>query len=222
MEKKLFFSIIWIIAISFGSVAQEKGSLTDTRNAKPFKTVKIGTQTWMVKNLDVTTFRNGDTIQEAKTSEMWNEAGISGKPAWCYYKNNPSNGIKLGKLYNWFAVNDSRGLAPNGWHVPKFDEFQNLVDNLGGNMKAGKKMKSISGWKNNGNGNNQSGFNGLPAGYRENTGNFYDVTVICSLWISRDENDETAWVRDLIYLDDGVLQNPQNKINGYSVRCLKD
>ena len=80
--------------------------------------VQIGTQIWMTKNLDVSKFRNGDPIPEAKTDEEWVKAGENKQPAWCYYENNPANGAKYGKLYNWYAVSDARGLAPVGYHIP--------------------------------------------------------------------------------------------------------
>ena len=108
--------------------------------------VTIGNQVWMTKNLNVDKFRNGDVIPEAKSEEEWKKAGEEGKPAWCYYENDPANGAKYGKLYNWYAVNDLRGLAPEGYHVPTNDEWTVLIDYLGGGEVAGKKMKSKSGW----------------------------------------------------------------------------
>lgn len=113
-----------------------------------YKSVKIGTQTWMTENLNVSNFRNGDPIPEAKTNEEWESARKEGKPAWCYFENDPKNGAKYGKLYNWYAVNDSRGLAPEGWHVPSDEEWWVLNDYLGGSTLVGAKMKSTSGWDN--------------------------------------------------------------------------
>jgi len=108
--------------------------------------VKIGTQVWTSKNLDVSTFRNGDPIPQAKNAEEWKKAGENRQPAWCYYNNNEQNGKVYGKLYNWHAVNDSRGLAPNGYHIPSDAEWTILTDKLGGEEIAGKKMKSKQGW----------------------------------------------------------------------------
>jgi uncharacterized protein (TIGR02145 family) len=119
------------------------GQVTDI-NGQTYKTVVIGTQTWMAENLNVSTFRNGDTIPEANTAEDWKTAGENGQPAWCYYENDPANGAKYGKLYNWFAVNDSRGLAPAGYHIPTNEEWTTLEYYLGND--AGNKMKSTSGW----------------------------------------------------------------------------
>lgn len=104
--------------------------------------VTIGNQVWMTKNLDVSTFSNEDPIPQAKTNEEWEKAGQNGEPAWCYYDNNPDNGDRYGKLYNWYAVNDPRGLAPKGWKIPSVDDWSRLTDFLGGESVAGKKMKS--------------------------------------------------------------------------------
>ena len=109
--------------------------------------VKIGKQTWMSKNLDVSTFRNGEQIPQAKDAAQWKYAAENKISAWCYYEFNESNGKKYGKLYNWFAVSDSRGLAPNGYHIPSDAEWTILTDFLGGSDIAGKKMKSKDGWK---------------------------------------------------------------------------
>jgi hypothetical protein len=88
-----------------------------------YESVRIGDQLWMTRNLDVDRFRNGDLIPHVKSDEEWIKAGENGQPAWCYYDNDPKNGKKYGKLYNWFAVNDPRGLAPKSWHVPTDEEW---------------------------------------------------------------------------------------------------
>jgi uncharacterized protein (TIGR02145 family) len=106
------------------------------------ESVIIGTQEWMLRNLDVSTFRNGDLIHEVKGMVEWLEAGEEGIPAWCYYENNPDNGKLYGKLYNWHAVNDTRGLAPDGWRISSKADFLILIDAFGGVEVAGKKMKA--------------------------------------------------------------------------------
>ena len=115
-------------------------------NKGPFKGVAIGTQVWTTKNLDVATFRNGDPIPEVKTDDEWLSAGYNKQPAWCYYENKVANGTKYGKLYNWYAVVDARGLSPAGYHIPTDEEWTVLSTFLGGEDVAGKKMKSTSGW----------------------------------------------------------------------------
>jgi uncharacterized protein (TIGR02145 family) len=110
------------------------------------QTVTIGKQEWMTENLNVDKFRNGDPIPEAKTNGEWELASKNKQPAWCYYNNDPQYGAKYGKLYNWYAVTDPRGLAPVGYHVPSDAEWTKLTDFLGGESVAGEKMKSTSGW----------------------------------------------------------------------------
>jgi uncharacterized protein (TIGR02145 family) len=114
--------------------------------SQTFKQVKIGSQIWMAQNLNVDRFRNGDPIPEAKTNEEWQKAIEDKQPAWCYYGYSVANGVKYGKLYNWFAVNDPRGLAPVGWHVPTNNEWSILINYLGGYKVAGTKLKSTSGY----------------------------------------------------------------------------
>ena len=125
--------------------------------------VIIGAQTWSAKNLDITTYRNGDTIPQVTDPEQW---GALTTGAWCYYNNDSTNNAIYGKLYNWYAVIDSRGLAPLGWHVPSDKEWYTLIDYLGGVDIAGGKMKSVSSlWISPNTGaTNSSGFSALPGG----------------------------------------------------------
>ena len=202
--------------------------------------VVIGSQVWMKKNLDVLRFRNGDLIPEAKTEVEWHLAFKNKKPAWCNYENDPSNGEKYGKLYNWYAVNDPRGLAPEGWHIPTDAEWTKLSAYLGDEEdEVGVKMKSISGWNDNGNGTNSSGFSGLAGGARQEGGLFFDVGYLVGYWSSTEKDYELyensgevdvtdfdpkgfAWFRSLNYYDGGVYRNRNSKGRGYSVRCLRD
>ena len=100
--------------------------------------VTIGTQTWAAKNLDVSTYRNGDKIPQVQDKKAWTNLKTG---AWCYYENNTANGTKYGKLYNWYAVNDPRGLAPNGYYIPSHPDWEILKDYLGGELNAGTKLK---------------------------------------------------------------------------------
>lgn len=185
------------------------------------KLVKIGAQTWTTKNLDVSSFRNGEAIPEARTKTEWEKAGKEGNPAWCYYENDPANGTKYGKLYNWYAVNDPRGLAPKGWHIPGDEEWTTLTDHLGGDG-SGNQMKSSSGWKDNGNGSNSSGFAGLPGGSRYDNGTFYTIGATGNWWSSSENDTGIAWGRGLGY-DGGLVHRFKfTKQAGMSVRCLVD
>ncbi len=195
--------------------------------------VVIGTQIWSVKNLNVDHFRNGDPIPEAKTAEEWLKAGNEGKPAWCYMDNNPANGEKYGKLYNWFAVNDPRGLAPEGWHISRKEEWKQLVEQLGGEGIAGKKIKTTSGWFLNEKtkiGTNESGFSAIPSGIRlgkgyipAEDGKFSTFGTGCYLWCSTSHPRGTAYFVDISFYEDKLLISDNgNKVSGMSVRCINN
>ena len=202
-------SLILLLLIGLGSISYTQ-------------TITIGTQVWMSKNLDVATFRNGDPIPQAKTDEEWEKAGENKQAAWCYYENDPANGVKYGKLYNWYAVNDSRGLAPVGYHIPSDAEWTILTDYLGGAVVAGNKMKSKQGWAEGDNGTNNSGFSGLPGGSRFDTGTFNLISKYGAWWSSTETNNYRGGTRNLRYRDGNVYRGYDYKVEGVSVRCLKD
>lgn len=187
-----------------------------------FEEVTIGKQVWMTQNLTVDKFRNGDLIPQVKTIEEWNNACKKGQPVWCYYDNDTSNGAIYGKLYNWYAVKDSRGLAPQGWKIPSDAEWTVLTDYLGGDEVSGEKMKSSRGWYENGNGNNNSGFSGLPGGLIDDGGDFYGIGINCAWWSSTKVNEESAWGRLLSY-ETGTTGRYEYLIEraGFYVRCIK-
>lgn len=184
------------------------------------QTVTIGKQVWMAKNLNVSTFRNGAVIAHAKTDAEWMRALEKKQPAWCYYDNDPTNGVKYGKLYNWYAVNDPRGLEPPGFHVPTQKEWDQLTGFLG--EEAGLKMKSKVGWEDDGNGTNSSGFSGLPGGRRYTDGTFEDVDSYGYWWTSVGDLIDLAWFRSLSYKRVDVLWRNDDKASGFSVRCIRD
>jgi uncharacterized protein (TIGR02145 family) len=183
--------------------------------------VKIGNQKWMVENLNVTHFRNGDIIPEASSPEEWISLGKEGKPAWCSMQNDPDNGKKYGKLYNWYAINDSRGLAPKGSHVPSDDEWTLLTNFLGGGVIAALQMRTI-GFTNNPNQTNPSGFNGLPGGNRSDNGTFYGLNSFGYWWSSTEYNISRAWFRLLNYIECDINSLVFDKPYGLSVRCMMD
>ena len=182
--------------------------------------IKIGTQTWAKANLNTITFRNGDTIPEAKTNQEWVSAGESGKPAWCWYNNDPKTGLKYGRLYNWYAVNDPRGLAPAGWTLPTDGDWTKLMFYLGGQQMAGKKLKSDSGWIDGNIGSNESGFTGLPGGYRVENGNFLNIGSIGTWWSATESKTQTA-VDFYLSLSGSLGRSSNPKQRGESVRCIK-
>ena len=179
--------------------------------------IKIGAQTWTNKNLDVDTYCNGDSITHVEDRDEWVSLTTG---AWCYYANNTANGIIYGKLYNWFAVNDPRGLAPKGYHIPSDAEWTILTDNLGD--EVGTKMKSTTGWDDDGNGTNESSFAGLPGGWRDCHGNFSFIGAYGNWWSSSENNTEGAWYRELNDDNGNVNRDYGAEQDGFSVRCLRD
>lgn len=185
------------------------------------QSVKIGSQVWMKDNLNVDKFRNGDLIPEAKTDEEWIKAGNEGTPAWCYYDNNPENGKKYGKLYNWYAVNDKRGLAPSGWHISTDTELEALLSEVRGNGNA---LKSIGQGKGKGAGTNTSGFSAFFAGCRLNNGSFISLGRDTSFWGYKEIVNPVDDVPNLNLkdLDGEIVYFGIEKEYGFSVRCVKD
>ena len=213
-----YISLFSILLMAAGNA----GAQVTDHQGKNYKTVKIGNQTWMSENLDAGTFRNGEPITEATSAEEWKKMGIEGKPAWCYYGFNAESGAQYGKLYNWYAVNDARGLAPKGWHVPTDEEWTQLTEFLGGHQTAGIKTKNITGWKDNGNGNNSSGFAGLPGGYCNAFGAFFNESNSGYWWSSTENGKSYAWYRVLTYSYKDMYRDDYYEQHGLSVRCLRD
>lgn len=195
---------------------------TNTKDRNTYKTVRIDAQEWMTENLNVGSFRNGDPIPEARSDEEWQKAGQEGTPAWCYYENKTENGGKYGRLYNWYAINDNRGLAPAGWHVSSDAEWRNTTDFLGGEDAAGTKMKSSIGWTDDGNGTNESGFTGLPGGCRDLNGRFGYIDKIGYWWSSTEYDTTLGWYRCIDRSPYYVYRTNYYKQNGLSVRCIRD
>ncbi|MFN6040084.1 MAG: WG repeat-containing protein [Bacteroidota bacterium] len=219
----LIAATIVLILIAASGFAQ----VTDI-DGKTYKTVEIAGQTWMAENLNVSKFRNGDRIPEAKTDEEWKKAGESKQPAWCYYKNtaiqsDANDGKLYGKLYNWYAVNDSRGLAPKGWHIPSYNELTMLIYFFGELDIAGLKMKSSNGWETE-NGTNESGFSGLPGGLRSSSGHFSNLGFNTNWWSFTNKSTDAAWTLQIggTCPPGIVVRSTQDMKYGFSVRCLQD
>ena len=134
--------------------------------------VTICSQVWMLKNLDVSKYRNGDDIPQVTDATTWANLTTG---AWCYYENNTANGTVYGKLYNWFAVNDPRGLAPSGWHIPSQAEWVTLQNCLGNDPGGKVKETGTAHWNPPNTGaTNSSGFTALPAGSRSNSNGVFE------------------------------------------------
>jgi uncharacterized protein (TIGR02145 family) len=200
---------------------QKSSKPVPAARSKDVGTVRIGTQTWAVANLNVSAFRNGDTIPNARTNKEWVTAGESGKPAWCYYNNDPANGPKYGKLYNWYAVNDPRGLAPAGWSLPGDADWTKLMYYLGGPEASGRKMKTTSGWIDGNIGTNECGFAGLPGGYRIENGIFQNLGSIGTWWSSTEGKASSA-IDFYLSLSGSLGRSSSPRQRGESIRCLRN
>jgi uncharacterized protein (TIGR02145 family) len=203
-----------------GTAYGTQQTFTTTASAVFLPSVTIGTQVWATQNLSVERYRNGDVIPQVTNATQW-AALTTG--AWCWYDNSEANGSIYGKLYNWYAVNDPRGLAPQGWHIPTDAEWTILGAYLGGDAVAGGKMKTTGNtiWRSpNESATNESGYAGLPGGYRNVSGTFNDVGNYGGWWSATEYNSTVAWYRYLYYTNGNLDRGSTNKNNGFSVRCL--
>ncbi len=225
---------------SSGSPNWNGSALTDI-DGNVYQTVQIGPQIWMKENLKVSKCRNGDPIGEVSNQSqwaaIWNGGNQTGQAAWCYYNNDAANNTTYGKLYNWYAVADPRGLCPIGWHVPSDHDWNLLTkyldplsdtscaDCLSGSL-VGDKIKSTNLWPSPNSASNSSGFSGLPGGLIYEEGTFYSGGVSGHWWTSTQYSDNNAWNRRLMgspaELYRFVYANNGYKAYGFSVRCLKD
>ena len=202
-----------------------------------YETVQIGEQCWFAENLRAENYRNGDDIPADLSDNEWTSTNVGavtvyGEDAGCQDLSPDINACdasqaleEYGRLYNFYAVDDARGLCPSGWHVPEDGEWTVMIDELGGEFVAGGKMKTTYGWRDGGNGTNSSGFSGLPGGLRWNNnwniGDFYDAGEH-GYWWSSTPGGSGGYGRDIYYAQVDVDRNTYNAILGFSVRCIKD
>jgi uncharacterized protein (TIGR02145 family) len=220
MQKRRVLISTWVMLFLVSCTNPSPKSIDIDGNS--YTTVKIGTKHWTGENLDVAHYRNGDSIPEIKHPVVWPTLTTG---AWCYNENKAENGKTYGKLYNWYAVNDPRGLAPKGWHVATDAEWSELTDLLGGTEEAGGAVKAKAHWKESNDrvNNNKSGFAALPAGARRDTdGKFMAPGEYSRMWSSTEITTKSAWVSALGYFDAFIRRGKANKNNGFSVRCVKD
>ena len=213
-----------------------EGFLTDNRDGQTYKTVTIGTQTWMAENLNY-----------AYTGVPYNYRGYtSDSTSWCY-EDAPANCTKYGRLYTWAAAMDSvgewstngrgcgygstcsptlpvRGVCPKGWHLPHRSEWEALFTTVGGSSTAGKRLKSLTGWYNSSNGTDAYSFAALPAGLRDGYGHYEDEGYYAFFWSSTERNGYFAYSMALYYVNDNAFlyTYDYDNSNGFSVRCVKD
>ena len=198
------------------------GTITDI-DGNVYKTITIGRQTWMAENLKTTKYRNGDTIPNVTNGARWGEL-VTG--AYCWYSNDAANITNYGGLYNWYAIADSRNIAPIGWHVPTDADWSTLTDYLGGTSIAGGKLieAGTSHWYSpNNSATNSTGFTALPGGFRNyRDGAFSSVGTNGNWWGSTALDVPYAWYRYLFFNTPSIYRSIYYKQFGFSVRCVKD
>jgi uncharacterized protein (TIGR02145 family) len=224
------------ITIGLYTIRDVEGTVTDI-DGNVYQTLVIGNQEWMVENLKVTHYRNNNSIPHLIANSDWTNTASG---AYCVIDNNPSNADTYGNLYNWHAVDDSRGLAPEGWRVPSDEDFIELEIYLGmteseahstgnrgtneGSKLAGEYDLWTSGALRNDPEFDTSGFSLLPGGSRNVAGTFSSVDTRSYIWTSTEDSSSYAWYRLLQYIYSAVYRTYTggHKRIGYSVRCVRD
>jgi len=171
------------------------GTLTDSRNGKTYKTVKIGGKTWMAENISF------------QTGKSWCYGGLA------------ANCAKYGRMYDW---NTAKTVCPTGWHLPSNQEWAALVTTAGGVGVAARKLKAAGGWFSNGNGTDEFGFAALPGGNRRNDGKYYGVGNDGSWWSATESEGDLAFYRGIFYASEKVYEFNYDGGYGFSVRCVQD
>ena len=201
-----------------------------------YATVLIGEQCWFAENLRSENYENGDALPSGLSGEEWanntslGAVAVFGEGSSSCYGVSPDGDAcddtwslsEYGRLYNWYAVDDARGLCPSGWHVPTDGEWTVLTDHLGGaSSVAGGQMKTTYGWYNGGNGTNSSGFSALPGGHRDDSADFSGAGAY-GYWWSSSPVGSYAWNRSLRYSLEDVSRGSRIPQLGFSVRCIQD
>jgi uncharacterized protein (TIGR02145 family) len=226
------------VGLSYGNTIQiktlsfnEKGNMSyiNDLEGNVYKTVNIDQKIWMGDNLNTSKFSNGDIINNVKDRTSWTNLKT---PAWCNYGNDDNLGIKLGKLYNWFSVNDSRNICPSNWHVASDDEWTSLINLLGGDNIAGGPLKEtgFTTWSSPNKGaTNSSGLNIKSNGYRNfEITQYTDQNLFSALgsygtfWTSSSFDQTNSWHRYFYWGETAVNRGTSNKINGLAIRCIKN
>ncbi|MDA8695348.1 fibrobacter succinogenes major paralogous domain-containing protein [Flavobacteriales bacterium] len=209
------------------------GDTPPTIDGRTYKTVKIGDQEWFSENLKTTVYANGEEIPYSRTDESWTTQEMGMR---CSYDHDEARSAQYGQLYNWYAVNDKRGLCPTGWRAPSDEDWQDLEVFLGmsradvslkgkrgsGELGIGTKLKAKSGWENDGNGKDDYGFSALPGGNRYDYNGSFTSAGFYGYWWSSSPSGGNAWRRNLNNDYPGVNRFSNSPRLGFSVRCLRD
>jgi uncharacterized protein (TIGR02145 family) len=219
----IYRTIFILVPVNSQTITFNFVNCTDA-DSNHYSVVQIGTQLWMVENLRTTKYRNNDNIPNITSNTAWNSLSTS---AYCNYQNttNPDTINTYGRLYNWFSVNDSRNIAPAGWHIASDSAWLALANYLGGAANAGGKLKEYcSGiWRYPNTGaTNETGFTAIPGGYRLFNGTFDELGGWSIWWTSTNAASGTAYNRVVFYNQYVLDSEPSDKRDGFAVRCLKD
>lgn len=227
---KLVLNSIFI-SLAFFFLGCGESEAPNDKGQIPENGVQIGSQIWMKKNLDVKTFRNGEEIFHARNQSEWERSYIEKIPAWSYYEDLEGNGRIYGIIYNYYAIKDSRGLAPINWRIPTISDWNELFEFNGGALLAGKKLKSKTYWINE-SGTNESGFDALPGGERFLGGYFDSNGLVSSFWTaSVDSNGDliSVGISDIdenskIFISSIEIRlvKPGYYLPGFYLRCIKE
>jgi uncharacterized protein (TIGR02145 family) len=205
-----------------GLIPNNYSGLVSDIDGNTYKTITIGTQTWMAENLRVGSYKDGTAIPLVTDNTAW---GNLTTPGYCWYNNDEAiYKATYGALYNWYTVNTGT-LCPTGWHVPTDDEWTTLTAYLGGESTAGGKLKETgtAHWISPNTGaTNETGFTALPGGYRYSTGTYFNIGIYGTFWSSTGYSATDAWFRYMLYSNSIVKRDSDNKDYGFSVRCLRD
>jgi len=199
------------------------GTMTD-QEGNEYKTITIGTQTWMAENLRTTKYRDGTEIPNVTDNLEWANLTTG---AYSNYKNTKraDSIATYGRVYNWYAAADSRNIAPTGWHVPSDAEWSTLTTNFGGESVAGGKLKEIgtTHWVSpNAGATNQTGFTAQPAGFSLTDGSFSGIGEYGYWWSATEYNTYRAWYHRMYTNFSDMYRDYSRKEDGYSVRCVRD
>jgi uncharacterized protein (TIGR02145 family) len=213
--KYYLFCLFLGLTVIFGCASDSDSKIFETVDG--YRAIKLGNQIWMVDNLEKDVFNNGDSIQEVLQDTQWLQYGLEKKPGMCWYDNSPGSTPANGRLYNGYAVNDPRGLAPSGWRIPTEADWEQLASSLGGAREAGNALKDTSFLQD---ATGQTMFSALPGGGRDASGQFREGELLAAWWISGEGNGRAIGPRP------GLrswwwFRNNVDRANGFHVRCLK-
>ncbi len=219
MKKQLGVLGLALMFVGFNTNAQVTMKDGD---GKVYGTILTGSTYWIDQNLSTSKYANGDAIANVDDNTAWS---LLTTGAWSFYDKSSGNGSTYGKLYNWYAVDDSRGVCPTGWRVPTNTDWNNLGKTLGGDSLAGGKLKQTGTtfWSApNTAATNQIGFNAMPSGYRGNGGAYGSLTGNAYFWVRESYNGTDAVGRNILYNSKALVTEHNNKLNGFAIRCVKD